>query len=143
MKCQKDDAIDLDEDNGIESFLKIVGVTTTINYFQIAYCLQCETAKQFNFTKLYFYSDPQLINITISLAFRLKSFSNLDLMSFSNKTFNRYWKPSNFDFDLYISQLEAETNWNLTTDTQTICFSKKNKFKSKTNQNYCNETVSK
>ena len=125
MKGQKDDAIDLDENDGMESFLKIVGVTTTINYFQIAYCLQCEIAKQFNFTKLHFYSDPQLINITISLAFRLKDFTNLDSMRFSNKRINRFWKPSNFDFDLYISQLEAETNWNLTTDTTITCISNK------------------
>ena len=124
MKGQ-DDTIDLDENDGMESFLKIVGVTTTINYFQITYCLQCEIAKQFKFTKLHFYSDPQLINITISLAFRLKGFTNLDSMSFSNKPFNRFWKPSNFDFDLYIAQIETETNWNLTTDTATTCFSKK------------------
>ena len=125
MKGQKDDAIDLNENDGMESFLKLVGVTTTINYFQIAYCLQCDIAKQFNFTKLHFYSDPQLINITISLAFRLKDFTNFDSMSFSNKPFNRFWKPSNFDFDLYISQLETETNWNLTTHTTTTCFSNK------------------
>ena len=125
MKGQKDDAIDLNENDGMESFLKIVGVTATINYFQIAYCLQCEIAKQLNFSKLHFYSDPQLINITISLAFCLTNFRSLNSMSFSNNTFNRFWKSSNFDFDTCITQLEAENNWNLTTETSTIYSSRK------------------
>ena len=115
MKGQ-DDAIDLNKNSGIESFLKIVGVTATINYFQIAYCLQCEIAKQLNLTKLHFYSDPQLINIAFDLAFRLRNISSLNSMSFLKKTFNQNWTFSNFDFDTSITQLEAETNWNLITD---------------------------
>ena len=67
-KSQCDNAIDLMQ-NGIEGFLDIVGTASTINYFQIAYCLQCEVAKQLSFTKLHFYSHPQLINISMSLAF--------------------------------------------------------------------------
>ena len=143
MKGQKN-AIDLNENEGMEGFLKIVGVTTTINYFQIAYCLQCEIAKQLNFTKLHFYSDPQLINVTLSLAFRLKNFTNLDSMSFSNNTLNRFWRSSNFDFDTCIAQLEAETNWNLTADTVTTYSLKKSNINSNqiqiiANQLYLNE----
>ena len=118
MKGQND-AIDLNQNDGIESFLKFVGVTATINYFQIAYCLQCEVAKQLNLTKLHFYSDPKLINIAVDLAFQLRGIISLDSISFSNKTFNRIWKPSNFDFDTCITLLEAETKWNLTTDATT------------------------
>ena len=140
----QDDVIDLNENEGIEGFLKIVGVTTTINYFQIAYCLQCEIAKQLNFTKLHFYSDPQLINITLSLEFRLKIFTSLDSMSFSNNTLNRFWKPSNFDFDTCIAQLEANTKWNLTTDIVKTYSSKKsninsNQIKIIASQLYLNE----
>ena len=127
MKGQHD-AIDLNRKDG---FLTIVGATATINYFQIAYCLQCEKAKQFNLTKLHFYSDPQSINITVSLAFRLRGITSLNLMNFSNKMFNRFWKPLNFDFDTCITQLEAETNWNFTTNTKTIFSSKENKLNSK------------
>ena len=118
MKGQND-TIDLNQNDGMESFLKVVGVTATINYFQIAYCLQCEIAKQLNLTKLHFYSDPQLINIAVDLAFRLKGIISLDSMSFSNKTFNQIWKSSNFDFDRCITQLEGETSWNLITDATT------------------------
>ena len=102
----------------------MVGVTATINYFQIAYCLQCEIEKQLNLTKLHFYSDLQLINIAINLAFRLRGFASLDSISFSNKMFNQFWKCSNFDFDTCITQLESETNWNLTTNTTTTYSSK-------------------
>ena len=124
MKSQ-DDVIDLNQNGGMESFLKIVGVTTTINYFQIAYCLQNEIAKQFNLTKLHFYTDPQLLNITISLAFGQKDLISLDSMSLSNYMLNQFWKSSNFDFDTCIKLLEAEINWNLTTHTPTTYSLKK------------------
>ena len=100
--CQCDNAIDLAQD-GIEKFLDIVGVACTINYFQIAYCLQCEVAKQLNFTKLHFYIDPQLINITIGLAFGMK-----DLTRFSKDLQKQNWDSSKFDFDSCIEQLESK-----------------------------------
>ena len=100
--CQCDNAIDLKQD-GIETFLDIVGAACTINYFQIAYCLQCEVAKQLNFTKLHFYTDPQLINITIGLAFGMKN-----LPSFSKDSQKQIWDSSKFDFDACIEQLESE-----------------------------------
>jgi len=103
-KFQCDNAIDLKQD-GIEQFLNIVGIPSTINYFQIAYCLQCEIAKQLKFTKLHFYSDFQLINITISLAFGL----NIDSSSFSEDPQNLYWDSSSFDFDKCIEQLESKS----------------------------------
>ena len=138
MKGQND-TIDLNQNDAMESFLKIVGATATINYFQIAYCLQCEIAKQLNLTKLRFYSDPQLINIAANLAFRLRGFRSLDSMSFSNKTFNRNWKPSNFDFDTCITQLEAETNWNLTTYTATTYSSEENNYNLKLTKTIANK----
>ena len=99
---QCDNAIDLTQD-GIEKFLDIVGVACTINYFQIAYCLQCEVAKQLNFTKLHFYTDSQLINITIGLAFGMK-----DLTSFSKDSQKNNWNSNKFDFDSCIEQLESK-----------------------------------
>ena len=99
---QCDNAIDLQQD-GIETFLDIVGVACTINYFQIAYCLQCEVAKQLNFTKLHFYTDPQLINITIGLAFGMNN-----LTSFSKDSQKQIWYSNKFDFDACIEQLESK-----------------------------------
>ena len=108
--CQCDNAIDLKQD-GIETFLDIVGVACTINYFQIAYCLQCEVAKQLNFTKLHFYTDPQLINITIGLAFGMTN-----LPSFSKDSQKQIWDSTKFDFDACIEQLESEMKLNIIND---------------------------
>ena len=108
--CQCDNAIDLKQD-GIERFLDIVGVTCTICYFQIAYCLQREVAKQLNFTKLHFYTDPQLINITIGLAFGMKFFKN-----FSEESQEQTWDSCEFDFDACIEQLELKMKSNTIKD---------------------------
>ena len=108
--CQCDNAIDLQQD-GIERFLDIVGVACTISYFQIAYCLQCEVAKHLNFTKLHFYTDSQLINITIGLAFGMRN-----LTSFSKDSQKQIWDSSEFDFDACIEQLESEIKLNIIDD---------------------------
>ena len=99
---QCDDAINLEQD-GIKKFLDIVGLASTVNYFQIAYCLQCEVAKKLNFTKMHFYSDSQLINITLGLAFQIK-----DFISYSNEPKKCFWDINSFDFDECIEQLEAQ-----------------------------------
>ena len=72
-KSQCDNVIDLNQDGVMKSFWDIIGVVSTVSYFQIAYYLQREVAKQLSFTKLRFYADPQLINIAISLAFGIKN----------------------------------------------------------------------
>ena len=112
---QCDNTIDLNQDS-IKVFLDIVGVASTINYFQIAYCLQCEVAKELNFTKLHFYSDPQLINITISLAFGLK------MPSFSNNPRKRFWDSNEFNFDKCIENLETIFEVNLREFNKGACF---------------------
>ena len=139
MKSQKDDAIDLNQNDGMESFLTIVGKTTTINYFQIAYCLQCEIAKLLNFTKLCFYSDPKLLNISISLAFGLRNLTSLDSTYLLSNTFNRFWKSSSFHFDTCITELETETNWNMTTATRTTYSSQKTNLNFKQINNIANK----
>ena len=105
-KSQCDNAIDLKK-YGITKFLDIVGAASTINYFQIAYCLQCEVAKQLNFTKLHFYSHSQLINTTIGLAFGMKN-----LIGFSKDFKKGSWESNSFNFDTCIEELETEIKWN-------------------------------
>ena len=112
---QCDNAIDLNQDS-IKKFLDIVGVASTINYFQIAYCLQCEVAKQLNFTKLHFYSDPRLINITITLAF------GLEMPSFSNNARKRFWDSNEFNFDKCIENLETAIEIYLQNSYNQGCF---------------------
>ena len=107
-KSQCDNPIELNEtDESIKKFLSIVGAKNTINYFQIAYCLQREVAKQLNCTKLHFYSDPQLINMTLGMAF------GMDLIyTISNKTFQFDWSVRDFDFDDCIENLETKCYFN-------------------------------
>ena len=66
-KSQKDDINDID---ATTKFLKIVGETSAIGYFQIAYALQCHISKRFNLKKGHFYSHPDLLNITIYSSFQ-------------------------------------------------------------------------
>ena len=104
---QCDNAIDLKQNNkNIRKFVDIVGAASTIDYFQIAYCLQCEVAKQLRLKKIHFYSDPQIINITISLAFGLNDFAKIKLRK------SQFWNTSQFQFDTSLKQLQAETQLN-------------------------------
>ena len=106
-KSQCDNAIDLRGNfENINKFVDIVGTQNTINYFQIAYCLQCQVAKQLNFTKYHFYSNPQLINITIKLAFGMRFKLPYTLKSHFKITSNL----NDFNFDVSIRQLETENN---------------------------------
>jgi len=100
-KAQCDNVVVSNQDD-IKNFLDIVGEASTINYFQIAYCLQYEVAKQINFTKLHFYTDSQLINVSISLAFGLEGFKKIseDLQKWN-------WRLNQFDFDACIEDLET------------------------------------
>ena len=106
VESQKNDIIDLKQ-GGKEKFLSIVGAVSTINYFQITYCLQCEVAKQLKFAKLHFYSDSQLVNITISIVFELKN-----LTEFYKNSKKCLWNARKFDFDKCIFELEHGINWN-------------------------------
>ena len=107
-KFQCDNAFDLHEyDKNITKFLNIVGAKNTISYFQVAYCLQCEVAKQLNFTKLHFYSDPQLINFTIGLVFKMK----LQKSTISINHLKIAWSLKNFSFNSCIRQLETNVDY--------------------------------
>ena len=90
------------ESENVQNFLDIVGAPCTISYFQIAYCLQCEVAKQVNFQKRHYYSDPQLFNITLGLAFGIDKLKE----HFAEDHSNKAGKLSEFDFDECLKRLE-------------------------------------
>ena len=103
-RSQRDHALSYQEQRNkpIKAFADIVGLASTINYFQIAYCLQCEVAKHLKFATFHFYSSPQLINVIICLLFEE---TQLDLSTDSND-FIVSWEIDSFDFDTCIGQLE-------------------------------------
>ena len=100
-KSQNDSPIDLKRDVETQ-FLDIVGVANTVKCLQIAYCLQCEVARQLNFTKLHFYSDPQLFNFKIGLVFEIKTL----IASFPKNQLKYFRDKNEFAFDECIKQLE-------------------------------------
>ena len=108
--AQCEDANNLRQDGeNIKHFLNVIGAASTINYFQIAYCLQCEVAKQLSCTKLRFYSDPQIINFTIGFGFGISSLKT----DFSKKKLKIAWNLSKFNFDECIKQLEKSNKSDL------------------------------
>ena len=109
-KSQHDNAVDLRETKNVKKFLDIVGIMTTINYFQISYCLQCEVAKHLGLTKLHFYSNPLLINITICIAFGLEDFRTVLTKRAALETNSTL---DGFDFDVCIEELEKGTKFEL------------------------------
>ena len=107
-------SVNLKQDTrNIRKFVDIVGTASTIHYFQIAYCLQCEMAKQLNLKKLHFYSDPQLINITICLALGIN-----DLLAKIDLQKPQFQGISQFDLDSSIKQIQTETHFNFSTINQ-------------------------
>ena len=106
-KSQNDNPIRLThDDKNVNQILDFVGAASTIKYFQIAYCLQCEVAKQLNFTKHHFYSDPQIINFKLGLIFEMETLK-------ANITKNRpqfIWDRNKFDFDKCIELLETSVD---------------------------------
>ena len=99
--CQSDEAIDL------KAFLNIVKIPSTVSYFQIAYCLQFEIAKQLHYTELHFFSDPQLINIAICLALEIPS-----TPKYSENLKQPLWDANRFDFDNCIEKLQKNLKLN-------------------------------
>ena len=61
------------ESNNVKTLSRIVGVHSTISYFQISYALQNEIAVQFNLKNKVqvglFYTDPQLLNVDLCQMF--------------------------------------------------------------------------
>ena len=51
----------------VEELFNIVGKASTKSYFRIAYALQCDISKRLHLKKLHFYSNPQLLNFSISV----------------------------------------------------------------------------
>ena len=88
-----------------ERFSHFVGAADAISYFQIAYCLQCEVAKQLNMNCLY--TDPHQLNVLICSGLQMP-----EVLKLSGPNEKHFFKISEFDFDNYIKQLEAEIQLN-------------------------------
>ena len=118
---QNDSPIDLKQKQQIiNHVLDIVGASSTIKYFQIAYCLQCEVAKELNFTKLHFYSDPQMFNFKLGVVFEIDKLK----AKFLKHRPNYVWNRNEFIFDKCIKELaipeDVECDFNTTDNTKLL-----------------------
>ena len=57
------------KENAAREILNMIGKTSTIKYFQIAYALQCHVAKQIKLKKKYFYTNLVLLSMSIGQCF--------------------------------------------------------------------------
>ena len=106
-KSQNDSPIRLTKNNeSLIELLEIAGAANTIKYFQVAYCLQCEVAKQLNFTKLHFYSDPQILNFKLGIIFDINGLK----IGFLRNKLKFVWKRKEFVFDQSIAELEIPSS---------------------------------
>ena len=97
--------------DAVQQLLENIKVTDLISYFQIAYALQCSVSKQFDLKKVYFYSDPQLLNSRLYHC--IGHFENFVQFAKENKAieYNPTSRLQSADGILY--QLEKETKFDL------------------------------
>ena len=101
---QNDEIIDT---NATKRLLEIVGKTSVIDYFQIAYALQCDISKTFDLKKGHFYSHPDLLNISIYTVFQTKE----DTMSYVESfVTNPITQERLLDFDIALNRLQEKTS---------------------------------
>ena len=101
---QSDEIIDT---NAAERLLEIVGKTSVIDYFQIAYALQCDISKRFDLKKGHFYSHPDLLNISIYTIFQTTEHTESYVESF---VANPNTQERLLDFDIALNRLKEKTS---------------------------------
>ena len=57
----------INSQSAVETLFDIVGKPSTKRYFQIAYALQCDISKRLGLKKILFHSNPQLLNLSITI----------------------------------------------------------------------------
>ena len=77
-KDRQDDVytVECSQDSSCHSFLNVVGKTSLINYFQIAYALQLVICQKMNIKPVHLIPDPNLLNVSVCSALGLQSLTN-------------------------------------------------------------------
>ena len=85
--------------------LKLVGKKATIRYFQIAYALQCDISKRLNLKKVHLYSEPDLLNVSLTHCFndQFQMKEVLQVVKHRKGSNQRY-----YDFDECLSSITKE-----------------------------------
>ena len=69
MECQRQNDImecKIKTQTAIQLLSDLIGQTSVYEYFKTAYALQCGLTKEINAKKIYFYSNPTVVNSILS-----------------------------------------------------------------------------
>ena len=105
-------------------FSSIIGKASIIQYFQIAYALQCDISNRLNLKRLHFYSNPQLLNLGLQLCFDMNC-KNLQILL---ETSNYSERTRLRNFDDCLNLLEEDLKMNQLTISQNNSISRNQSF---------------
>ena len=104
----------LNDAKATEIFSSIIGKASIIEYFHIAYALECDISNRLHLERLHFHSNPQLLNLGLQLCFE-KSNQRLRI---SHKNFRHPTTDRLRNFDDCLDLLEKDSHINLSTNSQ-------------------------
>ena len=108
-----------------EIFSSIIGKASIIQYFRIAYALQCDLSNRLHLKRLHFHSNPELLNFGLFLCFD-QSDKNLQIPYETSNTWRFHTRLRNFEDCLNL--LENDLNINQSTVSQNNSISKNQSF---------------
>ena len=108
----------LNDANGTKLFSSIIGKTSIIQYFRIAYALQCDISNRLHLKRLHFHSNPQLLNLGLQLCFD-KSDKNLPIL-YEISYHSKADRLRNFEDCLNSLEEDAKTNQPTTSQNNSI-----------------------
>ena len=108
----------LNNPNGTKHFSSIIGKTSILQYFRIAYALQCDISNRLHLKRLHFHSNPQLLNLGLQLCFD-KSDKNLPIL-YEISNLSKSARLRNFDDCLNSLEEDAKTNQTTTSQNNNI-----------------------
>ena len=124
MKHQRQTDIiksNLNDARATEIFSSIIGKASILQYFRIAYALQCDISNRLHLKRLYFHSNPQLLNLGLQLCFEKSN----QVLRISHKNFKHPTTDRLRKFDDCLDLLEKDSNINQSTNSQNNIISKK------------------
>ena len=104
-------------ENAIEKLFSIAGKPSTTSYFQIAYALQCDMSKRLNLKKLYFHSNPLLLNFSIAISLVTSTQSK---MIISRTEIQKTKYDRLYDFDKCLKLLENDMSSRNTDEEKSV-----------------------
>ena len=100
-KCKKQ----CDNIDSVEVLLDLIGKKSIMNYFQIAYALQCDISKRLKLKQGHFYSSPTLLNLSLAHCFKDQRLLKI-ILDGKTQVMHKKWL---YNFDECLKMLEKQT----------------------------------